>query len=177
MDKRVYLRALELSDSILINKWRSSLFTTKYLSGNFYYVSHEREKKSIENKILDDSHHIYLSICLIEGDSMIGYVQINNIDLRNLKAEWGGTLIGERDFLGKGYGEEASKLLLRFLFDQYPINKCYAFCLAEHPTTPKLFQKLGLKKEGILRQEIFKDGVFKDLLLYSILRTEINGQF
>jgi RimJ/RimL family protein N-acetyltransferase len=176
-NQRVYLRALELEDSILIHKWRQNINVTHLLSGNFFYVSLEREKKSVENKIFDDSKNIYLGICLKENNLLIGYVQINNIDLRNLKAEWGGTLIGETEYLGKGYGEEASKLLLRFLFGQYPINKCYAYCLAEHPATPKLFKKLGFTNDGILRQEIYKDGEFKDLLLFSILKSEIGDQF
>lgn len=177
MSDRIYLRALEIEDSILINKWRRDPQTVKYLAGNFFFVSLEREKKSIESKILDDSKHIYLGICLKENDKLIGYVQINNIDLRNLKAEWGGTLIGEKDLIGQGFGEEASKLLLRFLFSQYPVNKCYAYCLAEHPATSKLCKKLGFKQEGLLRQEVYKNGEFKDIMIFSILRNEIGDHF
>jgi RimJ/RimL family protein N-acetyltransferase len=177
MNERVYLRALEIEDYKLISKWRNDPKVTRYLCGNVFFVSSEREKKSIENKILDDSRNLYLGVCLIEDDNLIGYVQINNIDLRNQKAEWGGTLIGETEFLGKGYGEEASRLLLNFLFDQYPINKCYGYCLSEHPVTAALFEKLGFKKDGVLRQEVFKNGKFKDILLYSILRDEINIRF
>lgn len=177
MVNRIYLRALEIEDSYLFHKWRQDLSLTKFLSGNFFYVSNEREKKSLENKILDDSKHIYLGVCLKENDRLIGYVQINNMDLRNLKAEWGGTLIGETDLIGKGYGIEASKLLLRFLFDEYPINKCYAYCLEEHPQTSKLFIDLGFRKDGVLRNDVFKGGEFKNILLFSILREEINEQF
>lgn len=173
----VYLRALETDDYLLINKWRNNPKITKYLGGNFYYVSPDREKKSIEAKIFDDSKNVYLGICLSENKQLIGYVHINNLDLRNLKAEWGGTLIGEMEHLGKGYGKKASELLLRFLFDQYPINKCYAYCLTEHPQTIKLFKDLGFSKEGLLRKDIYKNGEFKDLFLYSILRDEINGHF
>lgn len=162
MDNRVFLRALELEDSVLFHKWRQNESVTKYLAGNFYYVSQERERTSIESKIHDDSKHVYLGVCLQEDKRLIGYVHINNIDLRNLKAEWGGTLIGETDLIGKGYGEEASKLLLRFLFDQYPVNKCYAYCLANHPSTLKLFKKLGFKQEGTLRQDVFRNGDFND---------------
>ncbi len=173
----VYLRALEIEDYILINKWRNDPMINKFLCGNFFYVSSEREKKSIENKIFDDSQNIYLGVCLTENNQLIGYVQINNIDLRNLKAEWGGTLIGERQYLGKGYGKRASQLLLRFLFDQYPINKCYARCLEEHPATVKLLKSLGFNQDGVLRQDLYKNGEFKNVLLFSILRNEINGFF
>ena len=140
-------------------------------------VSSEREKKSVEGKIFDDSKDIYFAICDKSNDKLIGYTQINNIDLRNLKAEWGGTLIGDKDYIGGGYGKEASKLMLRFLFDQYPIQKCYGRCLEEHPVTAKLLINLGFKQDGVLRNEIYKNGEFKNVLLFSILRNEINGKF
>jgi RimJ/RimL family protein N-acetyltransferase len=174
---RVYLRAFELDDYVMINKWRNDNNIRKYLGGNVYLVSSEREKKSIENKIFDDSKHIYFAICDKKDDKLIGYTQINNIDLRNLKAEWGGTLIGDKDYIGGGYGKEASMQLLRFLFDQYPIRKCYGYCLVEHPHTSKLMVALGFKQDGILRSDLYKNGEFKDVLLFSILRDEINGQF
>lgn len=174
---KVYLRALELNDYMLINKWRNDPETTKYLAGNVFFVSSERERKSIENKILDDSKQLYLAICDKSNDKLIGYTQINNIDLRNLKAEWGGTLIGDKDYVGGGYGKEASILLLRYLFDQYPINKCYGYCLEEHPYTAKLILSLGFKQDGILRKDVFKNGEFKNVLIFSLLREEIDGQF
>ena len=175
--ERIYLRAFEPDDYRLINKWRNDPEINKYLGGNTFLVSSEREKKSIENKIFDDTKDIYFAICDIQSKKLIGYSSINNIDYRNLKAEWGGILIGDKEFLGKGFGKESAALMLRFLFDQYPINKCYAYCLEEHPITKKLFSSLGFKQDGILRKDIFKNGEFKNLLLFSILREEINGYF
>ena len=106
---------------------------------------------------------------------LIGFTSINDIDLRNLRAEWGGTLIGEKKYIGKGIGKEASKLMLSYLFNQYPIRKCYAYCLEQHPATKKLFESLGFKKDGVLREHIYKDGSFKSLLIYSILKEEFNA--
>ena len=174
---RVYLRALEIDDYIYFNKWRNDPDIINGLSGNFYFVSSEREKKSVESKILDDSKNLYLSICEKETNNLIGYVSINNIDLRNMKTEWGGTLIGDKNYLGKGYGKEASAIMLRFLFNEYPINRCYAYCLEEHPRTKKLFEELGFKLEGVLRENLYKSGMFKNVMLYSILRKEINDNF
>lgn len=174
---RVYLRALELDDYVLINKWRSDPEITKFLGGNVFFVSSERERLSIQNKILDDSKNIYLGICDNETDQLIGYTSINNIDLRNSKAEWASIFIGDRAYLGHGYGKEAAMLTLRFLFDQYPVHKCYGYCLEEHPVTAKLLISLGFIQNGILRDEVYKNGEFKNILLFSILREEINGQF
>lgn len=174
---KVYLRALELDDYVLINKWRNDPLISKYLGGNVFFVSSERERQSVANKIQDDSKNIYLSICDTDTNQLIGYTSINNIDLRNRKAEWGGTLIGDVNFLGKGLGKVASALMLRFLFDQYPLHKCYGYCLEDHPVSAKLILSLGFTQDGILRDEIFKNGEFKNVLMFSILREEINGAF
>lgn len=176
-DKRIYLRALEVDDHLLISKWRNDPEITKYLGGNVFLVSAEREKKFVENKIADDSRNIYFGICDIKTNKLIGYTSINDIDLRNLKAQWGGTLIGDKAYIGNGYGKEASALMLRFLFDQYPVNKCYGYCLEEHPSSKKMILSLGFQQDAVLRNEVYKDGEFKNVLMFSILREEINGQF
>lgn len=99
------------------------------------------------------------------------------MDLRNLKAQWGGTLIGDKEYLGKGYGKESASLMLRFLFNEYPINKCYAYCIEDHPATIKLFTSLGFTQDGILRKDVYKHGAYQNVLLFSILRDEIDGRF
>lgn len=172
----IYLRALEINDFVSINRWRNDELIAKYLASNHYFVSSEREKVSIEKKIFDDSNHLYLGICEIKTNVLVGYCSINNIDLRNCKAEWGGTLIGKESF-GKGYGLESARLMLRYLFDEYPIHKCHTSCLEGHPKTSELFKKLGFKEDGILRDEIYKNGKYNNVVLYSILRNEINDYF
>ena len=173
----IYFRAFKVDDYELIHKWRTNPEVNKYLAGNMFLFSLEREKEFVLNVILNDSKNIYFGICDSKTDKLIGFSSINHIDLRNLKAEWGGTLIGEKKYLGKGIGKTASAMMLRFLFDHYPINKVYAYCLEEHPATSKLFSSLGFKKDGLLREEVFKNGEFKNVLLFSILRQEINGYF
>ena len=36
---------------------------------------------------------------------------------------------------------------------------------------------LGFRQDGIFRDDVFKNGEFKNILLFSILRSEIDGQF
>lgn len=169
---RIYLRAFEIEDYKLISEWRHDEEITTPLSGNTYYVSSEREKKWVEHNIFDDKTNIYLAICLKDGDRMIGYTSITNIDLRNQKAEWGGTIIGDKTLWGKGYATEAAKLMLRFLFMEYPIHRCYGYCLEEHKVTERLLVSLGFHQEAKLRDVIFKNGEFKSLLGFSLLREE-----
>ncbi|MDD2228142.1 MAG: GNAT family protein [Candidatus Cloacimonetes bacterium] len=169
---RIYLRALEPEDYTITIKWRNDEEITKALGGNHFFVSQAREKIWVEDKSLNDGYNIYLAICLREDGKMIGFTSINNIDCRNLKAEWGGTIIGEKDFWGKGYATEAAKLMLDYLFEQYPMHKCYGYCLEDHKITEKMLLSLGFTLDGLVRDDVYKDGEFKSKLLFSILKEE-----
>ncbi len=171
---KIYLRALEPEDYVLISQWRQDEDISRSLCGNHFFVSKVREKQWVEDKSNNDSRNIYLAICLIDDNRMIGYTSINDIDLRNQKVEWGGTIIGDKTMWGKGFATDAAKLMLNYIFEQYPINKCYGYCLEEHEITKKMLISLGFKQDGILRSDVFKNGEFKSILLFSILRNEFS---
>ena len=174
---RIFLRALEPDDYVLISEWRHDEEITSSLGGNHYFVSAAREKQWVVDKSIGDNRHIYLAICLLEDSRMIGYTSMNNIDLRNLKIEWGGTIIGDKSLWGKGYASEAAKLMLAYIFTQYPVHKCYGYCLQEHVVTEKMFVSLGFHLDGVLRDEVFKNGEFKPMLAFSMLRNEYIAKY
>lgn len=169
---RIYLRAFEIDDYKLISQWRHDEEINNLVCGNRYFISSEREKKWVEQKIFDDRDNIYCAVCLKEDNTMIGYISIIRIDLRNRKAEWGGVTIGDKTMWGKGYATEAAKLMLQYVFNELPINKFQACVLDSHKVTEKMFSTLGFTKDGVFRQEVYKDGQFHDIYLYSMLRDE-----
>lgn len=174
---RIYLRAFEPEDYVLINKWRNDEEIYRSLGGNLNFVSLAREKAWVQSKSIEDNRNIYLAVCILDSDELVGYTSINNIDLRNQKAEWGGTIIGNKSLWGKGIASEAARQMLIYLFEQYPIHKCYAYCLEEHHVTKKMFLSLGFNQDGLLRDEVFKNGEFKNLLVFSILRDEFEAKY
>jgi len=169
---RVYLRALEPEDYLKTYEWRQDDDIQNSLGGNRYFVSKEREKQWAHFRSVDESKGIYLAICLKENNEMIGYCSIINIDLRNLKAELGGTIIGDSSNRGKGYGKEAQILMLRHCFEELPLHKVYGYSLAEHKVTEEMMISLGFHIDGTLRDEVYKNGNFKSYTIYSILRNE-----
>ena len=174
---RIFLRALEPEDFKLTHSWRVDNEIADLIGGNRYYVSKEREKQWVESKSLNDKEGIYLAICLKEKKQMIGYCSIINLDLRNQKAELGGTIIGNREHQGKGYGSEAQQLMMRYCFLELPIHKVYGFALQEHKITEKMMLSLGFKIDGILKDEVYKNGEFKSLNIFSILRDEYFAKY
>lgn len=175
--ERIFLRALEPMDYQSIHDWRIAPEVNEKLGGNKFNISLERDKRWTENKSLSEEKGIYWGICLKNSNEMIGYCSMSDIDLRNQKVHLSGIFIGEKNYHGLGYGKEACALMLRFFFDNYPINKCYTYVLDENEPSKKMFSKLGFIKEGVLRQNLYKNGEFKDVVLFSILKSEIKQNF
>lgn len=75
-------------------------------------------------------------------DKPIGAISLYNIT--DNKAEFGRFYIGDDYYLGKGYGREALKELLRFGFS-LGVNSIYAYVLAENIIAIKLYLSLGFK--------------------------------
>ena len=168
--KRIFLRAFEMDDYILISEWRSDPDVTVLLSGNVIFVSSEREKKWVEDKIFDDTTSLYLAICLRENKEMIGYLSVNHIDLRNRKAEWAGLIIGRKDLWNKNYAKEATRLMLEHLFFQMNLHRIYAYVLEEHQASRRMMERSGFELEGILRDNIFKDNRYHNMAMYSLMK-------
>ena len=72
----------------------------------------------------------------------------------------------------RGYGTEATRLMVDYLFLSKDIVRIQAHTNARNVASQKLLQKVGFKKEGIIRKSVFARGEWRDRALLSILREE-----
>jgi RimJ/RimL family protein N-acetyltransferase len=172
---RVYLRALELSDVDQLVKWRNDLAVTTSLGGNTYFVSNLRETEWVKNAILNDDKNIRLAICLKDNDQYIGNVNLTSINWINRSAEFS-IMIGEKNQWRKGYGTEATSLILTYAFEEINLHRVYLTVRDDNKSAITLYEQIGFQHEGILRQSIYKNNRYIDLYIFSILKTEFNGQ-
>lgn len=170
----VYLRALELSDVEKLVKWRNDLEITSSLGGNTFYVSKLRESEWVKNAILNDNKNIRLAICLKENDEYIGNVNLNSINWINRSAEYS-IMIGDKSQWSKGFGKEATLLILKYAFEELNLNRIYLTVRNDNEKALSLYKKTGFTKEGVLRKSIYKNNKFIDMIVMSILREEFNG--
>lgn len=169
---RVYLRAFELEDYKIINVWRRDPEIFEKTGGSVRFVSSEKDRRWVEDKILHDEQNLYLAICLTETDEMIGYLSIVNIDLQNRHAKWGGIVIGRKDLWSSGYATEAAVLMLRHIFFEMGLHRFYGHWLEEHASSIRMGEKLGFKKEGVLKDTVFKRNRFHSQVVMAILKEE-----
>jgi len=77
----------------------------------------------------------------------------------------------------KGYGAEAVRLLLDFLFKTRNIQRIQATTSIENVAAQKVLERNGFVREGLMRKALFGDGRYQDTYLYSILRDEWASPF
>ena len=81
-------------------------------------------------------------------------------------------MIGDKRNYDKGYGTEATKLMLNHAFNNLNLNRIYLKVLEDNPRAIKIYDKCGFKKEGVLRSAVYKNGSYKNLIIMSILKEE-----
>jgi RimJ/RimL family protein N-acetyltransferase len=74
---------------------------------------------------------------------------------------------------GKGYGTEAARIMVDYLFLTKDIPRIQAVINAENKASQRTLEKTGFKREGILRKALWNGkGKWTDSYIYSILREE-----
>ena len=94
-----------------------------------------------------------------------------SIDQKNKKAEYY-IAMGEPNLKGKGISTKASKLILKYGFNELKLNRIYLFTEVENVPAQKLFEKVGFVKEGCIRSDISSHGRFVDRFVYGIICDE-----
>jgi len=152
---------------------------TESYGGTSWYDRAQRAKLTRE-KFFRDWNDNYFDINLpqkgqcfwiVLEKERIGSINYNAIDERNKKVELD-IIIGAEENLSKGYGSDALRTLIKYLFDNFDINKIWITARTNNPRAIKAYEKVGFKREGLLRQESFFDDQFVDCVRFAILKAE-----
>jgi ribosomal-protein-alanine N-acetyltransferase len=73
---------------------------------------------------------------------------------------------------GKGYGSEAVKIIVDYLFLSKNIVRIQAETHPENKASQRILEKAGFNKEGTIRKSFFSRGVWRDTAMLSVLREE-----
>jgi RimJ/RimL family protein N-acetyltransferase len=169
--RRLILRPLRLSDAEDIVKNINNLNVSKWLLVIRYpYLLKDAKNwiKSTQKKWKKKKIESYeFGIELKSERKIIGAIGLNI--KRNYKATVG-YWIGEK-YWRKRYGSEALGKIIQFAFKKLKLKRLEAEVFVGNPSSGKLLEKFGFKKEGYAKKlEICKaDGKVKDGIRYGIL--------
>ena len=174
--KSVLLRPFRRSDISYFLKWFNDPEIVQYLDMYLPMTEMSEEKFIEELGTTRASSDVLLVIEAIEGDSTrpIGNCGLHQISPKDHNAAFG-IIIGEKDYWSKGYGIEATRLLINYGFQQLNLHRISSTAIAFNERSIKLQKKVGFREEGRLRQAIFKNGQYYDMLQFGILSEEWRG--
>ncbi|MFC6887399.1 MULTISPECIES: GNAT family N-acetyltransferase [Actinomadura] len=74
---------------------------------------------------------------------------------------------------GHGYGTEAQRLLVRYLFAHTQVARIEAVTEMANVPEQRALEKAGLVREGVMRDYAFRNGRWRDAVLFSVLRKDV----
>ncbi|MBT1247869.1 GNAT family N-acetyltransferase [Thermosipho sp. 1223] len=167
----VRLRAYKKEDIDIVLEYINDPEVKKYLvPGIPFPFRKEDEEKWYQNLDPFSTKSYSFDIETLEGKEYIGGCGINDVDWKNSVAVVG-IFLGKPHW-NKGYGTDAMKVLVRFIFEEMNINKIKLYVYSFNKRAIKSYEKVGFKKEGVLREEIFRNGKYHDVYVMGILKKE-----
>jgi [ribosomal protein S5]-alanine N-acetyltransferase len=166
---KVYLRPLERADAPLVQPWINDP-EVRYFIRAFRPVNLQAEEDFI-TKANQDEHSLVLGIAVKANDRLVGAAGLQAIDFRSRHASFG-IAIGVPSEWSKGYGTEATRLLVRHAFETLNLNRVWLQVYEDNPRGIRAYEKAGFRKEGVLRQDMFRAGRYWDTIVMAILREE-----
>ena len=173
--KKVYLRLMEADDTEKIVAWRNRDFVRR----NFIYqepFTREGHLSWIRNRV-EPGYVVQFIICL-SGGREIGSVYFRDIDREKGIAEYG-IFIGEEDALGCGYGTQAAKAALEYVFTKLRLDKVFLRFLSDNIGAQKSYEYAGFRMmdrtETVMTMQGEREVRFMEIDRETWEAVEVNG--
>lgn len=167
--QRIYLRPLELEDEALLRRWFNDPANWSTLA-RFLPVNQQREREFIE-RLYKSTEDLAWGVVVREGDRLIGAAGLHRIAHVNRSAEFG-IIIGDRDYQSRGYGTEATRLVVQYGFEELNLNRIGLSVFSDNERGIRAYRRAGFEQEGRRRQAFFRNGGYHDELCFGLLRSD-----
>jgi len=168
---RVDLRPLQredLNDRYL--SWLNDRETNRYLESGIFPQTRE-DLENFYQSVHGSPNQIILAVVDKATGLHVGNVKLGPINWVHRKATFG-ILIGANECRGKGFGLEATRLMVEYGFYRLNLNRIDLGVLAEHTAAVRCYERAQFKIEGRFRDANFHEGQYKDSLWMAVLRSE-----
>ena len=166
---KVYLRPLECADAPLLVPWFNDPDVTRTMIARGPLTL--RHEEAFIDKVTRSEHDLILGVVVRESDRLIGVTGLHQIDFKNRHGAFG-ISIGEKAEWGKGYGTEATWLIVKHAFETLNLNRVWLHVYEFNQRGRRSYEKVGFRQEGVLRQDCYREGRYWDTIVLAILREE-----
>lgn len=119
----------------------------------------------------EQTDRIDMAIEDISTGDYAGGLSLNGVDSDNESAGFRIDLIAT--YRGRGYGPEATRLILRYAFDEIGLHRVQLEVFWYNERALRSYEKCGFVLEGRMREALRWDGHWHDTLVMGVLRSEL----
>jgi RimJ/RimL family protein N-acetyltransferase len=173
--EKCYLSPCAPEDAEKWAAWDNDLKVTLPL-GDEAYTLYTLAKEQDSLAAVARSQDPVFSIVDCASEELIGrgmLFDINRVD----RSAMLGIVIGEKAFWNKGYGQEATRLLLDYGFNLLNLNSIILGVFAFNQRAITAYRKVGFKEIGLRRQSRIIAGRAYDALLMDMLADEFRAMY
>jgi ribosomal-protein-alanine N-acetyltransferase len=180
--RRVYLRTLVPEDLEHLSDWADDPFLQRMVGSEFLRTfKHAFDKDpSFYEAVLNDPSQVVFVIMAVDQreprwKKPIGMVRLFGIHLQEGYA-FLETLLGDQRAIRRGLGVEAGKLICAYGLDVLGLRRIEAKVYEYNRLSINSLIRHGFRQEGVLRKAGFFGGRHYDVLVFGILREELENQ-
>jgi RimJ/RimL family protein N-acetyltransferase len=169
--QRIHLRALMEQD--LTSTYLQWLNDEEVCRSNSHAIfpNTEQKMKAYFDSLKNGTPQVVLAIIHTESGRHIGNVSLQNINWISKSAEFA-ILLGDKEYWGGGYGEEAAKLIVEYGFTRLNLHRIYCGTFDDNESMKKLAAKLNMVQEGLRREAVYKNGTYHNVIEFGVLKSE-----
>ncbi|MCP4134522.1 MAG: GNAT family N-acetyltransferase [bacterium] len=168
---KCYLSPMNPDEAEQYTEWVNDMEVSLYMQWFPLIISLPAEKEILEMMSKEGTS---FAIVDLKTDELIGNCGLLNKDPVNRTAE-AGIFIGAKDFRGRGYGEEAMRLLLDYSFNIINMNNIMLFTYSFNKPALKCYEKCGFKVIGTRRKARILGARKYDIVYMDMLAEEFTG--
>jgi RimJ/RimL family protein N-acetyltransferase len=124
-----------------------------------------------ENGLLTDDSG---TLMVVRAEEALGFVSWHKAVTSMSSYCWNVGIALLPECHGRGYGTQAQRLLVRYLFAHTQVQRIEAGTDVENVAEQRALEKVGFQREGVMRGHSFRQGAWHDTVLYSVLRGEVS---
>lgn len=168
---RLILRALEPKDAGFLAELVNDPETRDVLGAyNLVFpVSTDSEAKWVA-KVSERTDEAHLVITTRKAHKAIGILSLKDLSNKNASAHL--SIILDRRSRDKGFGTEAVKGALEFMFDKKNAHRIWLRVDKRNARAIRCYEKCRFSVDGVLREDHFAAGSWQDSLVMSVLSDE-----
>ncbi|MBU2109630.1 GNAT family N-acetyltransferase [Patescibacteria group bacterium] len=167
--KKVFLRPVFKKDVPNFLVWFNDPEVTQWLSLTFP-INEKEEEEWVENLQKRKPNDFVLMI-ETKDRKALGTIGLHKIFWQHRIAEIG-IAIGEKKYWSKGYGTEATMLLLDYAFNTLDLRKVGLSVLDNNGRAYKCYSKCGFKVIGRRKEQFYKNGKHLDEIIMEVFKKD-----